>query len=36
MLFVNNVQDILLQKEKLLEMDFPAIWRPKFQKYLRW
>ena len=28
----NNVQAMLLQSEKVLEINFPAIWRPKIQK----
>ena len=31
-MFINNVQAILLDSERVLKMHFPAIWRPEFQK----
>ena len=31
-MFLNNVQAILLDSERVSKMHFPAIWRPKFQK----
>ena len=30
-MFINNVQAMLLQSERVSEMHFPAIWSPKFQ-----
>ena len=35
-MFINDVQAILLQPEGLSEMHFPAIWRPKFQIFFLW
>ena len=32
----NNVQVMLLQSEKMLEMNFPAIWRSNLQKFSLW
>ena len=32
----NDAQAMLLQSEGVLEMHFPANWRPKFQKALLW
>ena len=32
----NDVQAMLLLSERVLEMHFPANWRPKFQKVLLW
>ena len=32
----NNVQAMLLQSEGVLEMHFPANWRPTLQKILLW
>ena len=31
-MFINNVQDMLLQTERVSEMHFPVIFRPEFQK----
>ena len=31
-MFIDDVEAMLLQSERVLEMHFPAIWRPKFQK----
>ena len=31
-MFIHNVQAMLLQSERVSEMHFPAIWRPEFQK----
>ena len=31
-MFVNNVQAMLLQSERVSEMHFPPIWKTKFQK----
>ena len=31
-MFINNVQAVLLQSERVLEMHFPVIWKPEFQK----
>ena len=32
----NDVQAMLLLSERVLEMHFPANWRPKFQNVLLW
>ena len=32
-MFINNLQAILLQSERVSEMHFPVIWRPEFQKF---
>ena len=31
-MFINNVQAILLDSERVSKMHFPTIWRPKFPK----
>ena len=31
-IFISNVQSILLDSNRVSEIHFPAIWRPKFQK----
>ena len=36
LLQTNDVQAMLLQSERVLEMNFPAIWRPKLQTLLLW
>ena len=33
-MFIHNVQAMLLQSERVSEMHFPAIWRPEFQNFL--
>ena len=32
-MFINNIQVILLQSERLSEMHFPVNWKPEFQNF---